>query len=473
MLMRVHCPDCEVLLTVPMSAAGSAARCPKCQHKFLIQTREDLIDDAVSSWIEDDVDHFEKAKTQQNDERILDHDKHFLKPSKTSDDFIKHLTDHHHPPHPPTHPASAEVSNPDLTPLNANIPMISKATETIDPPMVNTNDRLKISKPKKDLSNETIHGSVVKPPPSKRINYSRDLKLGQDRPQLIIKKCTVDGVVLAFDSHWLNTDSFRASMPARCVFTGGDNLTDLRAKPLAFVDRSQAAIRNATTIEMGHEHHLLQNQGMMDLLHVMGILDGLPGPFDLAMPYFTDREHLSSVIYCKTTTRPDMGISCEITIPCHEVALEWLMRVNGVCSDDYHLLAYEIGIISNDSWKMLSEKCRHNMEAWCHFNQGENLSLYVRDADLGKSDDGLAGLVVTDKRIIFHKYHHNGEIDLTRDATLIARKEKRLYRLSLIYGQHQTRVGNIHEHDLDDIREALAQSNITVKVPAPKPTNPV
>ncbi len=437
MQIHVHCPSCQRMLKAPTAAAGHSVQCPKCLHKFRLHKRQELIDNEIFSWIEDDVNDFEQTQEQELEKNHQEQEQvsNDIPRHKTAgQDFLSHLKTHH----PPAieQPTAAPASDPKSTPASAMAPQ--KSPQTLDP---------------------------------RAIAY-QELSADCDRPQLFIEKCDPQGVTFLFESTLLCDENFRASMPPACVFTAQTSREDLYAKPLAFIDRSQATNQSIQSIEAEHQRRLLPDQSLKDLLPMMGVLEDLPGPFNLAMPYFVERSHLSASLDCHTHTRPDGNITCHITLPHHAIALEWFLRVNGMCSDDYHNLRQEIALIANSAWQKLPEASRQNIQIWCHLAPTEQMQIYISDSDMGQSDHGLAGIIITDQRMIFHKYHHEGQIPLTQKATLTAQPRTTHYTLSLNYDRHQTRVGHIHLEDLDSLAQALAQSAIEVTVVSAKLDEP-
>jgi len=286
-------------------------------------------------------------------------------------------------------------------------------------------------------------------------DYPGELFPQSHRPHLVVQDISQSGVVLAFDSCWLEHAGFRASLPMRCIFTGEADKTQLIAKPLAFIDRSQCKVRNPREVERNHEIYVTEKMRTRDLLKMMGLIENLPQPFNRAMPYFTHRRKSSDCLTCQTRKRSDGGITCEVTVPEGDYALHWLAAVNGVCGEEYELLQRDVGLLGNDAWAALSDTCRQRIGAWAKFGRGEAFRLYLNDAEFGKADEGLAGVIVTDKRLVYHKYHHEGEVELAKPITLHIAKQETMARISLEVAGKRAKVGNILVAHLDQLREAI------------------
>jgi hypothetical protein len=277
-------------------------------------------------------------------------------------------------------------------------------------------------------------------------------------PRLIVRSCSQLGVALAFDSSWLEHDGFRASMPMRSAFSPVSDRSKLIARPLAFIDRSGAAIRSAQELEAKYEQHLLPGWTARHLLTVMGLIDVLPRPFNLPMPYYVDLHTTGLSLVCSTRRRVDGGLTCEVMIPNGLYALEWLGRVNGVCGPEHTMLEEELAIIHSDTWTQLPEVCRQRVVVWCHFHPRERFITFVSDAEFAARDLGLAGLVLTDHRLIYHKYHHNAEFDIREDCILLVREDGGTAHLSIQAQGKRTRLIRIDARSLDALKEHLRET---------------
>jgi hypothetical protein len=262
---------------------------------------------------------------------------------------------------------------------------------------------------------------------------------------------------MAFHSRWLDHEGFLASMPMRCAFSGATDRRDLLARPLAFCDRSGGTVRSPQDIEAQHERHLETGETPRDLVETMGRIDHMPRPFNRVMPYYVSL-HFTHQSLKGATSSGEEGIVCEVLLPEPGLALAWLGRVNGVCGGDYALLEEEVSLLQSDAWGELSHACRQRLGAWCNFHPGERFRLYVNDADFGMHDAGLAGLVITDQRVIFHKYHRRGEVGLDAEAIVQARADEDFAQLTLLASSGRTRMVRLHFDDVDRVADMLREA---------------
>ena len=62
--MIIQCPNCHRSLRVPDESAGRAARCRGCEHKFVITSPADELEDTISGWIVEDVRDIQNLKVR-------------------------------------------------------------------------------------------------------------------------------------------------------------------------------------------------------------------------------------------------------------------------------------------------------------------------------------------------------------------------------------------------------------------------
>lgn len=288
--------------------------------------------------------------------------------------------------------------------------------------------------------------------------YPANLHLEGRIPHLIVLKMDAAGVTFAFDSVWLKHAGFRASMPLRCVFSGYAERSKLIARPLIFVDRSSADKPMLEQISARHENLAMGDRAPRQLMKLMGLIESMPRPFDHAMPHYVSTKHTHMPLHCRSRERSSGNITCEVLIPDLVTALDWLARVNGVCGKDYELLSYDVLMLHDAEWQNLPEQCRQRIAVWCKLDPHESLRAYFNDADFGRQDAGLAGLVVTDERVAYCKYHHRGEVRLDNgQATILVKRDARFANLTLLIGNNRSRMVKLHRQDLDQLKQHVSR----------------
>ena len=468
--MKVHCPGCSKPLRVPKTSSGRKARCPSCHKVFIVPAPEELVDETISTWIEEDVEKLEVEHEKQWE--AIGSLESYQRPQGQS-----------HPPHPsakaPQRKETSSIAQQDHTKPSAELPPGDSGPG--EQSTLTAVDDLKPLPDEAGSKVEVTAGSVARPeagptappvavmtshPLSSRGTpavdilaepYPNNLHVDPMQPHLIVVRCDQGGVCLAFDSSCLEQVGFRTSMPVRCAFSGEMERRKLTARPLAFIDRSAARIRSTQEIDNKHTTSLLSGQSARELLDVIGNIDALPKPFCFCVPYYSTHEFSHSSLKCWTETRPDGGITCFVIMPDGPTALHWLLHVNGTCGNEFAKLEHDISLLDNEAWRLLGDECRRRLAVWCPFEAGEHFQLYLSDGDFGSRDKGLAGLVLTDQRLVYCKYHHRGAIDLSLPATLLIRDETDFAQLAISNADGKTKLVKLHLNEVPVLIEALTQ----------------
>ncbi len=510
MVQKVYCPGCNTCLQVPDNASGLRARCPSCQTSFNLPSTDELIEHTLASWIEEDVEqeaevrsaHFQTALAprinmpfnpdNESTKRHID----FAGPSRQTTTVAKHrkIADAHQSgmtlnecredesktANPSENEAAGDVAatapGDDENPTPATTAPKS-GDEPVSPSLAETTPGKKASRTPNDNSQPRPRIAPAVNPreagatpassearhPLAQVRFELpsmlppDLHVTGPIPHLVVTECNQGGVQLSFDSVWLEHMGFRCSMPVRGVFGNNADVTQLRSRPLAFIDRSGGTMRDPQEFEARYEQPLMPGWSARDLIANMGIIKGLPGPLNHPMPYYVDSHHTNLSLVCTTERRPDGGLTCRVNIPNGPYALDWLARVNGMCGAEYLQLQGELLLLGSDAWGKLSESCRARISVWTRFRPRERFLAFLSDADFGSHDAGLAGLVLTDQRIIYHKYHHSGDLELATPGKLRLRIANDFAQLTYQDKQGERhKLVRLHVSDIEPLGEHLA-----------------
>ncbi|MCC6580656.1 MAG: hypothetical protein IT440_09450 [Phycisphaeraceae bacterium] len=522
--LKVHCPGCRAILMVPVEAAGRIARCPACDTKFQIPTEDEIAEQTVSAWLEQDLEELSETVDDQWARRLREEQERRVRESQerkdeTADEIEKVLTGGEakvEPEKPKSKgrrigemlrlpPSASPVPGTTVGRTGAGRPVPASPPSGTDPGTVSaTQPKMPVTTPAPITPSPVSQASPVSPvgsapaapprpatppapatplpppmtPPAAMLQATEPLKPGAapqlaavypsdlfpatSGPHLLVRNVSQKGIEFAFDSRYLQHARFRLSMPQACAFTNDRTLGNLMARPLAFTDRSQATVRNAFEIEAGHEFQLTDRTTGRDMLALMGVLN-LPEPFGTPMPYYISQPQRSLSLRCTTQRREqDGGITCFVLIPDGRVALEWLRNVNGVCGEEFDLLARDVSRLWQSEWLLLDERVRQRLDSWVEFVPGERFRYYINDADMSKKDEGLAGIVLTDRRLIYHKYHRHGQVNYGEDASLSVRPDGRFAGLTVKTDEGTVKAAKFHFDDLEKLRDAARELGLKI-----------
>jgi len=474
MKIQVECPECGKTLLVPAEAVGKQARCPGCRHIFDVvdPSEESLYDESIPS---ETVSHWLNQELQQEDEereqrfqeateknRKVDEERERRKQAQTTTQ--KKLQEELSRKAPAAEPektpetrarenqarlremieAGGEKQAPgeEEAPSEEEAPAPAQEAEATEP------ESLEITGP-----------SGAKVSREARIQtdgrYPDNLHVTGPIPRLVVCDVQRNGVRMAFDSIWLEHTGFRLSMPFQCIYTGHTDRTNLFIRSLAFIDRSSAKVRHPSELFTGFGQPMLESLTRREVLSMLGRFEAMPSPFDATVPYFVSSEMSRHYVECTTERREDGGITCFVTIPNLQYALTWLSRVNGTIGTEYELLRQDVRHFASDAWGRLSSRAQELLEGWVRFEAQERFLLYLNDAEFSRKDAGLAGIVVTDQRLIYRKYHRQGSVRLDEEGTLVAKADEDFVALTLKTPEGTTKIGKLRFEDVSRLAEMI------------------
>jgi len=401
---EVRCPRCRRPLGVPAGAAGLRARCPACHATFVVPRPDDLLEETVSSWLEQDVNPVIERRNRIERE---------LADGRGTRSRLQ--------------PRHMEWGEEDPAAQRAAPQTAAKTPPASEEPIT---------------------------PPA-----AEALAAETDRPWLALTQVRESGIDLAFDSRWLADPAFQLAMPMRCAWTGEEDPALLRARPMVFADQAKLSRRRAAELACRLEHHVVNNQSPEGLRDAIGPLKGLPAPFNAPVLWYVSGKAAGKTLPVRTSRQMrEAGpeTHCLVRVPDPRTALEWVGRVNGHCSRVYGELAQRIGEMGNRAWDRLADTTRLRLESWLHFQPSERFLCYLNEANFDSDDPGWAGVVLTDRRFIFHKYQRHVEVALGEPALLLVRVEQRRAHLSLERSAVcTTLLGQVRAEDVQALTRAL------------------
>lgn len=448
----VGCPGCTVALRVPFNSSGHAARCPACGKVFLVPKQDDLLDSTIGTWIATEVDQLLEEHEQEHDRT--------LRPRFAMDEHVGKVQRRPESPTPPKRDGTAgttQAAIADTQPPAADVP---EALAEVEPA------ELAESAPAAD---QQPAASQVPPPAEDQAEHLEEYDQSFDKPHgcphLVVHQVDHTGVTFSFYSRWLEHEGFRASFPVQCAFSGNEDRSSLVARPMVFLDQAKVARATLESVTAGHELRGVGRQHPRQLLRTMGSIEQLRGRFGMPMPYYVHARYAHLWMHGETHQTNEGRTICRVLVPDAATALKWLANVNGITGDDYRKLEHDVGLLHGEAWQKLSEQCRLRINVWCKLRPREEMRLYLSDADFGKRDEGLAGIVVTDQRIVYSKYHHRGQIDwINEQATIHVRKQGRFANLKLAVDRQRSRMVKIHVNDIDRLADALDGGKVKLEI---------
>jgi hypothetical protein len=229
-------------------------------------------------------------------------------------------------------------------------------------------------------------------------------------------------VEFEFEADRLLCPEFRCAMPRKCMRCGSDKR--LRAYLTMFTTHVQEQVDLAAEHHAGHLSLSSKELGALsglELLARLPLVPSVPFPGNLPFPYFVCDQCSESNLVAGTIqvhSETHKG-HCRMLLRNLPLAAEFYATVGDKHSDDYRRLQQALEDLKSDPWSSLPVAVRHRVEQWFRSGPNETFLAFVRDADYSTSEQGMSGLLVSTRRVLYHRPPRHREI--TVDDRLIIR----------------------------------------------------
>jgi len=226
------------------------------------------------------------------------------------------------------------------------------------------------------------------------------------------------GAYFKFDSLLLHESDFRACLPRQCVICGShDGLevhTVFRASKVS--GRNQHAPHHH--IDNGVELAALGNPGTAELLAKLPPTGNMAEPFCLPMPYYVCKNCNAAGAVTVNVQKSEDGMSeiCELGFASLGAAENFACAVGA--DNETRSRIKNARKKTGDSWRLMPLAVRIRINQWFKPENGEQFISYIPDADLSPCENGLAGVVITDKRLVYHKAPNSIEMPHTEKIAM-------------------------------------------------------
>jgi hypothetical protein len=219
------------------------------------------------------------------------------------------------------------------------------------------------------------------------------------------------GALFEFPASRLKEVPFRCAMPRRCLQCGC--FISLNAHVILYeqtsrrlsLDEEHTAGRLAVK---GEEVEGLEGE---ELLSRLPKVPNVPPPADLPMPYWLcDMCTGAGAISGRIQVNAEAGEGrCRLLIRNLWRAREFLLSAGGEATAGAAALSQRLETMTVDPWDTLPLVVRHRLEQWYHPREDEKLIAYIPNRDHARTEDGVSGLVISTRRIIYHSHSRHRE----------------------------------------------------------------
>ena len=256
-------------------------------------------------------------------------------------------------------------------------------------------DDTDILKPIEDLPEDILDEEVVEEEIPDTTNSTEPLRLVRFGRR---------GVLLEFPDTMLTDKSFRGAMPRRCLRCG--TKANLQPHVIVFartlMDSSTLEgefVESRTTLSDHDARNLSIEQVLERLPEVLRVA----APANLPMPYWMcDMCNPANMILAMHERSKDSDGLCRIQIPRLWRVEEFLRAAVGEASLAYKTLGKVLTKNPEKPWDSLSGVVQHRLQQWYRPHKGERFVAYIPDTTRSRTESGMCGMVVSNRRLIFH-----------------------------------------------------------------------
>ncbi len=229
---------------------------------------------------------------------------------------------------------------------------------------------------------------------------------------LKILRVKANGVVVRFPAELLEDSLFRLSMPRTCMCCGA------RSHLLAYLVRFEPRTTESVGLEFKNtsapvvlKDRSLQSLEPTKLLEMLPPVPDATGLAKIPLPYWLcDMCRDPEAVLAQIRVNPETGQgTCWLYIRNPRRAEEFIRNAAGenvALFDKLHELN-EAG--QDNPWDLLPLTVQHRIEQWYRPDKDEHFLCYAPDRDHNRTEDGMAGLIVSDRRIIYHTHLQHRE----------------------------------------------------------------
>lgn len=216
-----------------------------------------------------------------------------------------------------------------------------------------------------------------------------------------LRKIKVDGAHFSFPAAALAGEELRNSFPRKCVGCGsrGDLEVHLLYWPERMVPHDRTHWADRVNAALG-KLESFANSSDQALLKQLPRTRHVAKPFSLPFPVFAcEYCDVSKEVEAHVLAR-ERGEACRLRIASLAIAVGFFRNNGGRGCSAYHRLIEERDL-RRDPWRELDPRLRRRVSQWFEPQAGERFVRFFCDTEFSALDSGRAGIVVTDRRLVF------------------------------------------------------------------------
>ncbi|OQB82101.1 MAG: hypothetical protein BWX88_04104 [Planctomycetes bacterium ADurb.Bin126] len=228
------------------------------------------------------------------------------------------------------------------------------------------------------------------------------------------------GALFEFPASRLLETSFRCSMPRTCLRCGAKS--HLQAHVIHYAH----ALLSGVDVEAEHAAGAMklteeeaQDLSEEDLLARLPRVPNVPSPGDLPMPYWLcDMCTTGNCISAELQVDGSGNGRCRLLILHLRRAEEFMVTAGGEGQSDFAKLHGVVASLVESPWDNLAQFVQDRIRQWWKPRHNERFLGYAPDRDHVRNEDGVAGIVVSTERLIYHTRQRHYECSVAEPLDL-------------------------------------------------------
>ena len=275
---------------------------------------------------------------------------------------------------------------------------------------------------------------------------------------LRLVKVEPGGVLMEFPASRLLDPLFRCAMPRKCL------KCSTKSHLYAHVIIYSGHMTDSISLEAEHSAGALvlsdqeaRTLAAEELLARLPKVPSVPPPADEPMPYWLcDMCSAAGVISGQITVNPATGQgTCRLKIDNVRQAHEFLIATGGTGVEGYNELEHLLSHMVESPWDSVPLAVQHRLEQWFKPAPDERFLAYVPDRDHARTEDGMSGVVISDRRLIYHTEMRHRELGVGSSLRIAVASHEHNRRIDIRTDSWEIRTMTIDREGLAALRRAL------------------
>jgi hypothetical protein len=275
---------------------------------------------------------------------------------------------------------------------------------------------------------------------------------------LRLVKVEPGSVLMEFPARRLLEPAFRRGMPRQCIKCSSKS--HLYVHVIIFSGHMTDSISleaEYSAGSLGLSDQEARTLSADDLLARLPKVPNVPPPANEPMPYWLcDMCSAAGVVSGQITGNLAAGQgTCRLKINNVRQAQEFVIAVGGTGADGYDKLEQLISHMVVNPWESVPLTVQHRLEQWFKPEAGERFLAYVPDRDRARTEDGMCGVVVSDRRLAYHTEMRHREMLIGASLRITVASHGLAQRIAINTDSWEVRAMTIDREGIVGLRRAL------------------